>query len=119
MCQLGETPLTNKLGLKLTPEGSKELARFDCHDSDGERVWTGGSVIAALKSNAMLSEQPLTYSVGRGGHFEHHLQLPRSFVGETPNPLVEEAGCCDPEHIVWKMNPKLVNEEKIEANSIL
>ena len=73
----------------------------------------------------MLATETLKY-IDRNTGFRGVLkeQVPASFVGETPSPLeTTENGTRNGEKVFgpmgWRMSTKLVNEEKIEANSVL
>lgn len=129
--ELGETALTDKIGLKLMPEeGPGELVQFFCaaerpNSTHWEYVWRGGSMIVSLKSNHQYLKKTLRY---RRICFEHmrHLarQVPTNFVGETPDPMEATSGFLEGElprfyPMVWRMKTILQNEEKIEVNSVL
>ena len=81
----------------------------------------GELVIVPLEGDVMLKRESLKYDVQGKGGARH--QVPASFVGETPTPIEgtpcpsECGGFFEP--MAWKVTTKLVNEEKIEANSVL
>jgi hypothetical protein len=121
---LGETPATDKLGLKLTPESGERLAEFQCRLSPyNPYIWRGGFVIVPITSNKTLLTEALKYRAHYFGKFREE-QLPPSFVGEAPDPLegTEDFLVGEEKPFVvmgWITSTKLFNEGKIEANSVL
>jgi hypothetical protein len=123
--ELGSTAAADKLGLKLTPENGEKLAEFDCPGANfNPYVWRGGSVIVPLTANKMLLKEALKYRERFNRHPTREEQVPASFVGESPDPLEGTpdgtSGEEKPfERMGWRMSPKLVNEERIEADSVV
>jgi len=114
---------TGKLGLKLSGEAGEMLAEFDCGTGGvNPYIWRGGSVIVPLKADKMLSAEKLKYKL----HVRNRRpeQVPASFLGEAPAPL-EEAGneMVGGEKLflpmAWRAIGQLVNEEALEANSVV
>jgi hypothetical protein len=121
----GATVAEDKLGLKLAPEVGTEMAEFACSNGGvNPYIWRGGSVIVPIESNKMLLKESLKYREHHGPGYREE-QQPASFVGETPSPMEATGNFLELEEIKgyapmgWEMSPKLINDEKIEANSVL
>jgi hypothetical protein len=121
--RLGETPLKNKIGLKLTPEVGEGITEFNCESGLNPYTWLGGWVIVPLHTNMMLASESLSYKQLHGPGLKEE-QLPAGFVGEAANPLRADGNqTLGGERVFlpmgWQMTTTLVNEEKIETNSVL
>ena len=120
---VGETAKNDKLGLKLTPEAGERLAEFECEAGVNPYIWRGGSIIVPLKTNKMLAREPLKYRQQNGPGYKEE-QKPASFVGEAPSPLQATGNFRVGDEKVfapmgWGMSTELINEEPLEANSVL
>jgi hypothetical protein len=121
--EAGATGAQDKVGLKLTPEAGETLAELHCGTGLTLYRWRGGAVIVPLKTNKMLTKETLKYRAHHGPGFKEDT-VPASFVGEMPDPLESTSNFGIGEEkpyapIGWQTNPKLVNEEAIEVNTVL
>jgi hypothetical protein len=123
--ELGETPLTNKIGLKLEPEAGNMIAAFNCETSTPPNpfTWQNGWVIGAVTTNKMLIKNTVKYKYRKPSSFGIE-QLPQGFLGELPNPMESSTALIHGEEkefqaLGWQLTTKMNNEEKIEVSSTL
>jgi alpha-tubulin suppressor-like RCC1 family protein len=104
-----EGPVKNKIGLDLAPATGTTVAEFAC---GGEPVVWSGSVIAEVKSNAMLASFSFAYSGTKG------LQKLAKFEGGPEDvPLVSFNGEAA-KKAALTMTQVMTPEEKYEVNSV-
>jgi hypothetical protein len=104
-------PKNNKIGLDLSAASGEVIAEFSCGLITGIAV--KGSFIHQIKSNTMLLEENEKVLQRKG------FQKPEKFEGEPVDVLLTSFNGGTPIQSGIGLRTRLINEEKIEANSVV